>query len=559
MIVTGSSFAPIMRPGVDPHTAPNKPPLPPIDYALRHEAGLVIERNVAIPLRDGVRIYADVYRPEGPRGEADLPALLSWSPYGKHAQSNQVFWPRSGVNPEWLSPLTPFEGADPVKWGALGYAVVVVDPRGAWLSEGDFHHNGAVEAQDCADTINWLADQPWSNGKVGMTGVSYLAAIQFWVAALNPPALAAINPWEGFTDWYREFAYHGGILETGFLPRASDNIRFSLNHTEDTWENAQAHPLMDAFWHSKEIDLAAIRTPAWVVASWSDQGLHTRGTLEAFKAMSSPQKWLDVHGQKKWAHYYLAQSQARREAFFDHFLKGRQTAVAAWPPVRIEVRERHGEAVERAEREWPLARTVPTPLWLRADGTLGADRPDGPATIAYDANEGEAVFDHRFATDTELTGHASLRLWVEAEGSDDMDLFVAVQKLDRAGQPLGQTFYAFFEDGPVALGWLRASHRETDPVRSTPLQPFHTHVREQRLAPGEIVPVDIEIWPSSTLFHAGETLRIVIKGADIYAEGVPFLPFARHERTRNAGRHIIHIGPKHDSHLLMPVIPKVES
>ena len=91
MIVTGSGFAPIMRPGVDPHTAPNKPPLPPIDYALRHEAGLVIERNVAIPLRDGVRIYADVYRPEGPRGEADLPALLSWSPYGKHAQSNQVF------------------------------------------------------------------------------------------------------------------------------------------------------------------------------------------------------------------------------------------------------------------------------------------------------------------------------------------------------------------------------------------------------------------------------------------------------------------------------------
>jgi predicted acyl esterase len=73
VIVTGTGFAPIMRPGVDPHTAPNKPPLPPIDYALRHEAGLVIERNVAIPLRDGVRIYADVYRPEGPRGEADLP------------------------------------------------------------------------------------------------------------------------------------------------------------------------------------------------------------------------------------------------------------------------------------------------------------------------------------------------------------------------------------------------------------------------------------------------------------------------------------------------------
>jgi predicted acyl esterase len=257
----------------------------------------VIERNVAIPLRDGVRIFADIYRPAGTAGLADLPCLLSWSPYGKHARSNRVFWPHSGVDPAWLSPLTPFEGADPLAWCPRGYAVAVVDPRGAWLSEGDFHHNGAVEAQDCADTIAWLAEQPWSNGKIGMTGVSYLAAIQFWVAALAPPALAAINPWEGFTDWYREFAYHGGILETGFLPRASDNIAYSLGQTEDTWANAQAHPLHDAFWQGKEIDLGAIRTPAWVV-KLVGPGLHTRGTLEAFKAMASPQKWLTVHGQR---------------------------------------------------------------------------------------------------------------------------------------------------------------------------------------------------------------------------------------------------------------------
>jgi len=550
-----ASAAPVMRAGVDPHAAPNKPPLPPADYAVRREAGLVIERNVAIPLRDGVRILADIYRPEGARGTADLPVLLSWSPYGKHAQSNRVFWPHSGVDPDWLSPLTPFEGADPVRWGALGYALAVVDPRGAWLSEGDFHHNGAVEAQDCADVIDWLADQRWSNGKVGMTGVSYLAAIQFWVAALNPPALAAINPWEGFTDWYREFAYHGGILETGFLPRASDNIRYSLNRTEDTWANAQAHPLIDAFWRSKEIDLAAIRTPAWVVASWSDQGLHTRGTLEAFKAMSSPQKWLDVHGQKKWAHYYRPESQAKREAYFGHFLKGRQTTLAAWPAVRIEVRDRHGEAELRDEEEWPIARTVATPFWLDTDGKLTAQRPTAGASIAYDAAAGEANFDHRFEQDTELTGHAKLRLWVEADGADDIDLFVALRKLDAEGQPVGQTFYAFYEDGPVALGWLRASHRAIDPDRSDALQPFHTHEREEMLAPGEIVPVEIELWPSSTSFRAGETLRVTIMGRDIYAEGLPFLPFARHERTRNAGRHIIHFGGAHDSHLLAPVIP----
>jgi predicted acyl esterase len=555
-MVAADNIALITRPGVDPHTAPNKPPLPPVDYAIRRESGLVIERNLTVTLSDGVKIYYDLYRPDGPAGKGDLPVLLSWGPYGKHGLSNQVFWPRSGVDPEWLSPLTPFEGADPVRWGAKGYAVAVVDPRGAWLSEGDFRHNGVGEAEDCVETIRTLADQPWSNGKVGMTGVSYLACIQFWAAALRPPELAAINPWEGFTDWYREFAYHGGIPETGFAPRASDNIRFSLGRTEDSWANIQAHPLMDGFWHSKEIDFEAIEIPAYIVASWSDQGLHTRGTLEAYKRISSKQKWLEVHGQKKWAHYYRPESQARREEFFGHFLKTRPTSVPAWPAVRIEVRDRAGAAEVRSEREWPIARTVATPLWLDAAGQrLAAMPPEAVSSVAYDANAGRAVFDYCFDTDTEISGHASLRLWAEADGSNDMDLFVSLQKLDAAGDPVGMTFYAFFEDGPVALGWLRASHRAIDPERSTELQPFHRHDREDLIEPGMVVPLDIEFWPSSTRFRAGESLRLIVQGADIHDEGAPNLPFARHERTRNRGTHRLYSGPGRESRLLLPAIP----
>jgi predicted acyl esterase len=549
-------FTLIMRAGVDPHSAPHKPPLPPTDYAIRREAGLVIERNLSITLRDGVRIYCDLYRPEGAAGETDLPVLLSWGPYGKHGLTNQVFWPLSGVDPDWLSPLTPFEGADPVRWGAKGYAVAIVDPRGAWLSEGEFRHNGVGEAEDCVDAIHWLADQQWSNGKVGMTGVSYLACIQFWAAAQKPEPLAAINPWEGFTDWYREFAYHGGIPETGFAPRASDAIRFSVGRTEDTWENIRAHPLMDAYWHSKEIDFEAIELPAYVVASWADQGLHTRGTLEAYKRIASKQKWLDVHGQKKWAHYYRPESQARREVFFDHFLKAKPTALAAWPPVRIEVRERAGQAATREEQEWPIARTVATPLWLSpADGQLLVAAPADPIATRYDAQTGSAMFDHRFSADTEISGHASLRLWVEAEGSDDMDVFVALQKLDAAGEPVGMTFYAFFDNGPVALGWLRASHRALDPMRSTALQPWHPHEREEMLRQGDIVPMDIEFWASSTFFRAGESLRLIVQGHDIYREGAPNLPFARHENTRNRGVHVLHCGGDRDAHLLLPIVP----
>jgi predicted acyl esterase len=543
-----------MRAGRDPFSHPNKPPLPPADFACRAEHGLTIERNCRIPLRDGVEILADLYRPEG--ATANVALLLAWGPYGKHALTNRVFWPRSGVDPEWLSELTPFEGPDPVWWCRHGYGVAVVDPRGAWLSGGDFHHNGIQEAEDCADAIEWLGRLPWSNGRVGMTGVSYLANIQYLVAPLRPGPLAALNPWEGFSDWYREFAYHGGILETSFLPRACDNIQWSLNRTEDSWANIVAHPLIDDYWRSKDLDLEAIRQPAYVVASWSDQGLHLRGTVEAWRRMGSAEKWLEIHGQKKWAHYYRPESRARQLAFFDHYLRDRPTSLAAWPQVRIEVRERHGVAEERAETEWPLARTKYRRLALDAvNGTMDEDAP-GESEIRYPASDGRVCFDHRFAEATEITGHASVKLWVEADGSDDMDLFVALQKIDAAGEPVGFTFYAFYENGPVALGWLRASHRALDPERSRSERPVHRHTGEDRLAPGQCVPVEIEIWPFLVRFAAGETLRLIVAGSDIYRkEDGAMLPFPLHEQTRNAGTHIIRTGGAFDSAILLPIVP----
>ena len=547
-------FRPLMRAGSDPFGHPTKPPLPPADFSRRTERGLTIERNCRIPLRDGVEIFADLYRPEG--ATANVPLLLAWGPYGKHALTNRIFWPRSGVDPEWLSELTPFEGPDPVWWGRHGYGVAVVDPRGAWLSEGDFHHNGIQEAEDCADAIEWLGRLPWSNGHVGMTGVSYLANIQYLVAPLRPEPLAALNPWEGFSDWYREFAYHGGILETSFLPRACDNIQWSLNRTEDSWANIVAHPLIDEYWHSKELDLEAIGQPAYVVASWSDQGLHLRGTIEAWRRMGSAEKWLEIHGQKKWAHYYRPESRARQLAFFDHYMRDRPTALAAWPPVRIEVRERHNVAEERAENEWPLARTDYRRLALdAASGTMDDDAPS-ESEVRYSASDGRICFDHPFTEPTEITGHASLKLWVEADGSDDMDLFVALQKIDAAGEPVGFTFYAFYENGPMALGWLRASHRALDLEHSRPERPVHRHTSEDRLAPGDCVAVEIEIWPFSVSFAAGETLRLIVAGSDIYPkeEGV-MLPFPLHQQTRNAGMHIIRTGGVFDSAILLPVIP----
>ena len=149
-----------------------------------------------------------------------------------------------------------------------------------------------------------------------------------------------------------------------------------------------------------------------------------------------------------------------------------------------------------------------------------------------------------------------LRLWVEAigEGADDMDLFIAVQKFDRHGKYVPFAAFSALEDGPVALGWLRVSHRELDTRRSTPHQPWLLHQRQLKLKKGVPVPVEIEIWPSGTRYAKGEMLRVVVQGSDIY-QYARWMVLARHPKTINAGAHVIHTGGKYDSHLLIPVIP----
>jgi predicted acyl esterase len=507
-------------------------------------------------MRDGIHIFVDIYDPDGAAGVQGLPVILGWSPYGKHRISDTFRYAEAGVQKGWISRFTAFEAPDPAYWCKHGYAVAYADPRGTWYSQGEMSHGGAQESRDCYDLIEWLGTQPWCNGKVGMSGVSYLACIQWQVAPLKPPHLAAINPWEGFSDWYREFGYHGGMRDTRFVPRACSFLNWSTTRTEDTDANMRAHPLYDEYWASKDVDLDAIDVPAYVVASWSDQGLHTRGTLEGFKRMASKQKWLEVHGQKKWAHYYDPPNVERLRVFFDHFLKGTDDRVLSWPRVRLEVRDRAGSGTFRDEREWPLKRTDYRQLFLDAANGKLTRAPAAEGKVSYDSldRHGAATFDIVFEQPVELTGHAKLRLWVEIDRGDDADLFVALQKLGSDGAVVPQTFYCMFE-GPVALGWLRASQRALDPARSTPQQPYHRHTAREPLQPGVPVAVDIEIWPSSTRFAAGEGLRLIVKGRDVYDEAPENLPFLLHQDTRNQGRHFLRTGGRFDSHLLVPVIP----
>ncbi|HWI87289.1 MAG TPA: CocE/NonD family hydrolase [Sphingomonas sp.] len=544
-----------LRPGMRPADAGH----PGLNPRRENADGMVIDRDYAITLRDGVKIYADVFRPADATG---VPVIIGWGPYGKFAPPTyHHFYKFGGMTDDMVSKYTAFEAPDPVFWTAAGYAVAIVDPRGAWESEGNANLWGAVkEGEDAYDVIEALAIEPWCNGRVGMSGVSYFTIIQWRAAAAKPPHLAAINPWEGFRDPYRETAYIGGIADR-FVQVWQMTSGWSHNEVENVWQMMEEHPLFDDYWASKVADLSDVDVPAYIVASWSDQGLHTRGTISAFNELKSKDKWLEVHGRKKWEYYYTPEALARQRQFFDRFLKGEDSGIDAWPRVRLELRDRYYQGEVREGQEWPPACVEYRPLYLDNQAGSLTDRfPADAAAASYSVDadmsarayhDDRLEYDHVFDRDTEVTGDMKLRLWVQAAGADDMDVFVAIQKFDAAGNYVGFPFFSAQEDGPVALGWLRVSHRALDEERSTPWRPVHLHTKEETLAPDEIVPIDIEIWPSSTLFRAGEKLRVVIQGTDVYSYGEG--KFTPNHITRNAGRHVVHAGGRFDSHLLIPV------
>jgi predicted acyl esterase len=520
--------------------------------ALPLPTDLLFERDVAVTLRDGTVICADVFRPAG---GTNLPAIIAWSPYGKEAGMTLLddFPGRAGVPQGAVSELQKWEGPDPGYWCGHGYAIVNPDSRGAYNSNGDIQAFGGQDGRDGYDVVEWVAARDWSNGKVAFSGNSWLAVSQWFIAAEQPPHLAAIAPWEGLCDQYREDVARGGIPNAEFCAFVIKRMR-GKNHVEDVPAMLQKYPLMNGYWEDKSAKLEKIRVPAYVVASWTS-GIHTHGTLDGFRRISSEDKWLRVHNTQEWPDYYTPENMEDLRRFFDHYLKGIENGWEKTPRVRLSVLDPGGiDQVNHPENEFPLKQTQCRSLYLdAATGTLSPDPVAGQSEIRYKADDGQgqAVFSITFSKETELIGYMKLRLWVEASGSNDMDLFVLVQKLDEQGNILSPLVWN--RPAPVPTGRLRVSHRELDGSRSTAFEPVHTHRREQLLIPGQIVPVDIGLWPIGMLWHKGQQLRILVAGYDPVP---PLLPMMAQPATRNKGEHIIHTGGKFDSHLLVPKIPR---
>lgn len=527
----------------------------PREHTIETTDGLRIERDVEIPTRFEYNLYADLYRPE--QGAGPLPVIIAWTPYGKHDPAPiAIIYPASGVQADWMSDHTIFEAPDPVYWCKHGYAVLTIDVPGLWYAQSPAHLIAPEEFEAAADAIEWAGTQEWSNGKVGISGVSYLTVSQWRLAELNPPHLAAICPWEGWSDTYREVVYHGGIPETYFWPYIQTRWGASDHMVEDLWAETAEHPFYDDFWETKSAKLGQIDVPAFVVASWADHGLHSRGTLEGFRQISSEKKWLLIHGRKKWEHYYDPENVEKQRAFFDHFLKG-TAPEPDWPKVQYELRDSAGRQTIHSAEAWPLPDVDYRRLYLDAGASaLAAEAPEVQSSTAYDslAEDDAARFEIRFNEDTEIVGHAWLHLFVSAEDTDDADLFVSLEKLDKDGDVVGMIHYAIHTDGPVALGWLRLSQRELDEERSTEFLPVLAHQKSLKVKPGEVVEADIEILPSGTRFAAGESLRLQIGGRDARTYPKPLI-YARHEDTVNRGQHRIWTGGDTKSWLQLPFRP----
>jgi predicted acyl esterase len=472
---------------------------------------------------------------------------------------------RFGIPVSVLSDLQAWEGPDPAYWCNHGYAIVNPDARGAFMSEGDIHFWGSQEAEDGHDLIEWLAVQDWSNGNVGLSGNSWLAILQWFIAATQPPHLAAIAPWEGLTDLYRHDIARGGIPNTVFNNNIITHL-FGNHRTEDIPAMLTKYPLMNAYWKEKAAKLEKIGVPAYVVASYTN-ALHAYGTFEGYHGISSREKWLRVHNTMEWVDYYDPVHMEDLRRFFDCYLKDIENGWKQTPKVRLSVLDPGGvDEVGRVESDFPPPQSQDQKLFLDGKtGTLTVNPLAQESQIRYRADDGkgQATFTIKFEEETELIGHLKLRLWVEADGADDMDLFIFVQKLDKNGDHLTTTVIPMPEnvkEAPLGLllypgpnGRLRVSQRQLDEEHSTPSRPYHTYQVEELLSPGQIVPVEIPIYPVGMRWHGGEQLRVIVAGYDLKGPVFPGMPLAP---TRNRGEHIIHTGGAYDSHLLVPMMSR---
>ncbi|MFD7086221.1 CocE/NonD family hydrolase [Streptomyces sp. NPDC059896] len=521
-----------------------------------------VEWDVPVEMDDGIVLRADVFRPVT---DEPLPVIMTYGPYAKGLPFQRGYpsaWEAMARDhPDAVAGTSNkyqnWEVVDPEKWVPHGYACVRVDSRGTGRSPGRVDPFSPRETRDFHDCVEWAGTREWSNGRVGLNGISYYAMNQWHVASLRPPHLAAICPWEGAADFYRDGAYQGGIRSTfwdnwydmqvktvqygigeagGRDPNTGQRIcgdevlqpaELAANRT-DLGADIRAQAFDDAYHRDRSAHWDAIDVPVLSCGNWGGQGLHLRGNAEGFVRAASTRKWLELHGHAHWPLFCTDYGVDLQLRFFDRYLKDERDGWEDRPAVQSQIRRVDGTFTERGEDAWPLPSTRWTRLYPTADGALAREAPAAGGTVRFLAS-GDGV---EFSTPplperTEITGPLAAKLFVSST-TTDADLFLVVRVYSPSGEEV--VFQGALDPHtPVGQGWLRASPRRLDPGLSTPYRPFHPHDRAEPLEPGAVYELDIEILPTSLVIPAGYRLGLQVRGRDYDYPG----PSARLSNLKN--------------------------
>jgi predicted acyl esterase len=583
------AFKPINKPtvgtnnyqGFSPHSEVLKKGSQP--YGARQlEGDIQIDHDVEIVVRDGARLYVDIYRPPGSENQK-VPAVLSWSPYGKKYSSKEMLpmvkW-TVGIDLEKdLSGLEKFEGVDPAIWVPRGYAVVSVDARGSGNSDGFVEVMGTQEAEDGYDVIEALAKMDWCNGNVGMAGNSYLAIVQWFIAAQQPPSLKAIAPWEGCGDIFREQFVRGGVFNISNFDLITRYIIQGNHGVEDFAEMyRRSAGVANPYWEDKRPDMKAIKVPIYVTASDSCS-IHTMGSLRGYMEVDNPNKWLRWSAYQEWFDLYsVPENNVELLTFMDRYLKEIDNGWEKTPRVRVSYLKFGDEApVENVpESDFPIPRTDYRQLYLASNNTLSDTLRTDEGVAVYNSEDREAFvgFKYTFTKTTRLFGMPKAHLFVSSPDSRDLVLYLLLRKLDRNGVPQ-VSLNIPLNRAPVnsiadmapedrtsstlhlgSLGILRASHRAIDRSRSMHEQfPFHPHQKTELIEPGKIVELEIGIWNLGWEIEEGESIQLRVGGNDPqfleYKTGAPDPPKIL---PGNKGNHKIHFGGAYPSRVILPFV-----
>jgi putative CocE/NonD family hydrolase len=570
-----------------------------------NERRLIVDRDVAVKMRDGVILRADVYRPDL---DEPVPVLLQRTPYGK-----------------------AFVGTTFALLAAeRGYAVVNQDTRGRWASEGDGYPL-INEKADGHDTVQWAAAQPWSDGTVGMFGLSYMGYTQFAATVTHPPALKTIIPTVTFCDAH-SIATYGGAFRLGVSMSWSltqgallEIMKHPGSETEKQALMAQliaavdgmsrgetfrqlpladlpligregltpfffdqlARPIRDDFWRGLSCSHDAIDLPAFHIGGWYD--IFIGNTVNDYVGISertdAPQRLLIgpwVHGSYNGhagevdfglqASAYLVVPDELQLRWFDYWLKGIDTGLMDEPPVRIFVM---GDDVWRSENEWPLARTQYTRYYLHSGGA--ANQPDGDGTLSPEHPSDEPadsfLYDPRNPVPTRGGGLCCYQPALPPGAYDQRELEARPDVLVYTTPALEQDVEV---TGPLEVHlWAVTTAPDTDfTAKLVDVGPggYARNIQdgiirarfregcdaERPIQPGEAYEYIIDLGATSNVFKAGHRIRLEISSSNFPRfDRNPNTggPLAEETVLRTALQTILH-DAGHPSHILLPIIPR---